>query len=264
MRRRFLSGSATGCLLLALLVSGAVLPASRAGSPAPARAAQRSFGGGAGLASGGGGKEAFLTRFGKRYLKDVDIVAEADVDRVSRVGTAVEVAVLVPRRILFDGRPAASRRNKGLLVLCNRGEFVAGTRFLLFLKSYGSGMMYTVCERLPFLDENYREKARMIAAYIRIERIPDLDARRKALKEFLVGAVADPSEWIRWNAIYELENLVGEGKTAFDDADIERIAAAEKKKIPPSYRKRLEKVLDAVRAARKEERQGGKKGGDET
>jgi len=226
MRRRFLSGRAAGCLVLALLAPAAVP----------------------------GKSGVFLTLFGKRYLKGVDVVAEVDVGRVSRIGTAVEVAALVPRRIFLDRAPRARRREKGFLIMCNRGEFVEGSRFLLFLKRYGSGMMYVVCERLPFLDENYKEKVRLIKAYIDIEKISGLAARRKALKDLLLDAVGDPSEWVRWNAVYELESLAKEGRVSFSEADIGRISGLEKKNVSPSYRKKLEKILDAIRVDRKGEK----------
>ena len=72
-----------------------------------------------------------LTRFGRQYLARARVVAEVEVQRVSRMGLGVDVVTVQPKRILLDHLTERQRRERPLLVLCNRGEYTEKGEFLL-------------------------------------------------------------------------------------------------------------------------------------
>jgi hypothetical protein len=192
------------------------------------------------------GPSPFLTLFGKRYLAGVDVVAEVHVAGVRQAGMGTDVVTLKPERIIVDYLSPGERSRKGIRIFCNRGEFVEGTRFLLFLSRYGSGRMYTASRCLSFFDRDYREKNALIGEYIKIEKIRDGAKRRRALKNLLFGRINDDSSWVRWNVLRELENLLGDTETSFTVEDAVKIKGATRKNRPESFKKKLDAITEAI------------------
>jgi hypothetical protein len=190
--------------------------------------------------------EKYITRFGAQYLEGVDVVAEVEVGKIRSLGMAVDVVTMNPQRILIPPPSAGKRKAEPLLVLSNRGKYVKGMRFMVFLELYGSGARYVTKQRLSFADKDYKEKVRLIEAYIAVEGIKKIEERVKALKAMLLENIGDASDWVRWNTLDELEKLVKERAAVFTRVDVERIDAVIRMDFPPSFGRSLAKVRSAI------------------
>jgi hypothetical protein len=205
--------------------------------------------------------ERYLTRFGERYLAGVDVVAEVEVASTRELGMAVDVVTLVPKRFLVPKGIKITKKTRPLTVLSNRGHYVKGTRFLVFLERYGTGRRgsgrggsnkfdfnrrFVTRQRLAFLDKDYKEKLRLIEGYIAIERIAKIEDRAQALKVLLLDNIGDPSDWVRWNTLDELEKLVKERAALFEMADADRLDAVGKMDFPETFKKSLAAVRAAI------------------
>lgn len=213
--------------------------------------------------------ERYLTRFGERYLAGVDVVAEVEVASTRELGMAVDVVTLAPRRFLVPKGIKVTKKTRPLTVLANRGHYVKGTRFVVFLERYGSDrrgsgqggsgqggflQRYVTRQRLSFLDKDYKDKIRLIEGYIAVERIAELDDRARALKALLLDNVGDPSDWVRWNTLDELEKLVKERAALFEKADADRLEAVGRMNFPENFKKSLAAVRAAILEALDDEK----------
>jgi hypothetical protein len=189
-----------------------------------------------------------LTRFGKQYLERALVVAEVEVVRVSRMGLGVDVVTVNPKRILLDHLTARERRERPLLVLCNRGEYSEKGEFLLILAPYGSGRRYTTSQRLPFLDRHYKDKVRVVEQYLEIEAIRDMAARCRALKDLLFKNLVDSSSWVQRNTLEELEAFVRDDRSNFTPEDVARIDALESGDLSESFKQALARIRAAILA----------------
>ncbi len=187
-----------------------------------------------------------LTLFGRRHLKDAEVVAEVKVGQIRNAGMGIEVVTLIPTKIMLDHLSARERSARGLVVFVNSGDLKAGTRLMVFLSLFGSGRWYRIRHRLLQLDEDYNEKKRLILAYIAVEKTRDRTKALADLKELLLDGIGDESAWIRWNTIRELDALVRQRGEIFADEDSKRIDAVGVTRFGSSYGKELARIKAAI------------------
>lgn len=165
-------------------------------------------------------KTAYISRFGQRELRDAEVVAEIRVDRIYHLGMGVDVVKVNVEKEIMNRLPREWRGRKSYLVLAHRGQFIKGTRLSLLMKRYGASDRMAVIDRLSRVDKNYKDKVRLIQAYVRVENIPNARARLKALVEMVMKNLKDESQWVQRNGLYELEGLIEEKKWPFTTGDV--------------------------------------------
>jgi hypothetical protein len=188
----------------------------------------------------------FQTLFGNRYLKGIDVVAEVEIAKISRMGMAVDVVTVKPLKIHADHLPARERRKQGLAFFSNRGEYTRGMRMIVFLSRFGSGRFYSPQQKISAAEDDYKSRAGLIEAYIRVELIRDPAKRVQALKALLFENLAGGTEQVRWNSLYELENLVKSSPDAFANEDAGKLEELIRKKTMQPFKERLSKIITAI------------------
>jgi len=187
-----------------------------------------------------------LTLFGNRHLQDAAVVAEVEVGTIRNAGMGIEVATLIPVKIMLDHLDPGTRRTRGLLVFVNSGDLEEGTQLTVFLSLFGSGRWYRIRHRLLQLDEDYNEKKRLILSYIGVEKNKDRPGALADLKKLLLDGIGDDSAWIRWNTIRELDSLVRRRGEIFGDEDCKKIDAIGLNRFGAAYGKELVRIKSAI------------------
>jgi hypothetical protein len=183
-----------------------------------------------------------VTRFGQRYLKEAELVAEVTVQQVYQMGLGVDVAKIRLDQVILNRLPRWLQKRSEHLVLATRDQFMVDTRLLLILKRFGREARLTTIHRLSQVDAHYKDKAYLIRAYIKIEALPQVVQKREALARLVVQNMGHTSEWVRLNSLFELEGMLEDGKWVFTTGDVAHLKSMEGEAKPATFKKSL---LDA-------------------
>lgn len=188
-----------------------------------------------------------VSPFGRRYLRDVELIAEVTVRAVYHLGLGVDVVKVHPQRVILDLRPRGARAAEPLL-LAHRDAYLAGAKVLLLLKRFQGGDRMVVLHRISPRERDYTEKVRLLEAYVRIESMADRKKRLRSMVETVLANLEDPSPWVRSNSLLQLQGLVRDGAWRFTSGDVARIRALAGKETPGSIRKGMEAVAASMAA----------------
>ena len=192
-----------------------------------------------------------VSTFGKRYLREVELIAEVTVRQVYHLGMGVDVVKVRPDRVILDLCPKGKRPAEPL-VLAHRDEYLAGAGFLLLLRRYHGGERWCVLHGISRRERNYAEKVRLVETYVRIESLRDPKRRIEAMVKAVLGNLKDESTWVRSNSLLQLEGLVKDRTWPFTTGDVAFLRILAEKEKKPDLKKRFQAVVKAVAARAKE------------
>jgi hypothetical protein len=133
------------------------------------------------------------------------VVAKAEaVTELPLGATVVRCTVVEP---ILPPSSAPPRKPESVVVLANRGEFVAATEYVLFLARFGDGGRYVALARIAAGDRDYEAKCRVLRQFAAVDRLEPETAREAKIRDLLVANLEDQSSFVRWNAIQELRAL---------------------------------------------------------
>lgn len=172
-------------------------------------------------AGAGAGDIKYFSYFGERVLKRSQCIAVAKVDRVTPGGPGSEVVHLVVKDVLKGDRDTTEQ-----LLLASRGDFYAGVEMVIFLEPYGAGHFATYLGRILKSDPDFTAKLRVLRQYLALERLPDDAARAQEVRHIILKNIADTVDWVRWNALRELEHVVRDSPSLLTSEDRSQLSAA--------------------------------------
>jgi hypothetical protein len=178
-----------------------------------------------------------LSRFGNKQLKGVELIAEITVGRIYRMGLGVDVVKIRVDRTLLNRLPPSMAGQPEQLVLAHQNEFTQGTNLLVFLQRYNRSERLTTLHRISHLEKNYKDKVRLIEAYVGIESMRDEKARLEALVRMVLTNLEDDSFWIRCYSTWELDGLIENKMWKFTSGDVAYLEGIEKDANNPAFKK---------------------------
>ncbi len=138
---------------------------------------------------------------------------------------------------------AALADDEEIVVLAGHGEFLAGSDYILFLKSFRDGSRYVAIERIASGDRDFLAKRQVLTAFAALDRILDESERVTKIRDLLLTNLKDKSEFVRWNALTELKALAlarADVFTAEHRKSLVAVATAERGEV---FRQGLKEIL---------------------
>jgi len=187
-----------------------------------------------------------VSRYGRVYLKEADLAAEVTVERIYHLGMGVDVVRLRVDRELLNRLPEEIGKRKQQLMLSSRDEYREDTGHFLLLKRFSSGDRLITVQRISNLEKFYKDKVAFVETLIRIERLPDVEEKRKALVEFLLLDLKAESQWRKGNSVRELMWFAGQESFRFTTGDVVYIEGIEKDTKQEAFKRSLSRLRHAV------------------
>lgn len=188
----------------------------------------------------------YFAYFGEKVLKRSDRIALVKVAKVTPGAPGTEVVRLQVEEVL-KGDHARTEE----LVLASRGDFFADVEMLIFLEPYGQGRFTTYVGRILRVDPDFTAKLRVLKQYLELERLADDAARAEQVRQIILKNLTDASDWVRWNALRELDHVARLSSGLLTAGDQRELATLQAASREGTFKKALGEVLGRLVAGKK-------------
>ncbi len=189
-----------------------------------------------------------LVCFGDDLLNRAEAIVDGVAESATTLGRGVAVArIKVETNLLVT---ADGHERKEVAVLASPGDFVAGGRYIVFLKAFGAESAlerrFESLGRITASERDFADKRRVLVDLLALKRVADPAAREQALARLLVKNAGDASIFVKWNAVAELKALAPRRPELFGSKEKARLVEVYKGDPSTSLKRELKPVLAAL------------------
>ncbi len=183
------------------------------------------------------------TRLGVQVLARAPVVVVGRVIAVREVGPGADlVRVRVEERMRGDD----CRRGDELSILAGSGQFLFGSEDLLFLRPYRTAGRHEIVERVSSTDPHWAGRLSVTRRTIWLLEIADAEERADAALDMLLSQLVSRDDWLRGQALQELEWMAREQRWVFTAERRARLQSAARAVPDRDLRAGVEKVTSLL------------------